>query len=609
MSSDLTDQLQDLNDHLEQGTRATAVYIGKMEQPFKPISESDNDRAHIDKNAPHHIRFCHANKDHQFLVDQILESSQGLTFEVFDDSQPAEGDESKKQRVEEDDEGNPVPPIQPNEGEVLPKFIVIPEVVREAKMYFFKVPRLGSYMAIRLEYQTCLFEEAFDAGFKDMMSMRDAQRLQDEHRAEFERDQAEAKAAAEANGETFKPETRKWEEFKAKPYLTQKVQFVCCLNTMGQDRKFTAEEKLFALRAVQKFRDRWEASERENLKSDIMRRIAQMDADKLYRETCAEADQAELESRVDAVVSAAQEGQEPLSDAQRETLAKRAKFTELTKGFYDPEGVIVHQKMLDNAKVEAPEAGDDDETTQKDDKPKYYPLVPEQWKRAVSDLRHCYIVKSPRVLQTLFYLLGYEREEICFRGTNALCIKKARELINESLFQRMGDYKPEGSRTGSFKEYQKLGFLKSNIKDFDEEKLWETNIVMSKVLQWIKMAIDIRVDDVVTRRDNAEFVRQERQSQLIKQADRQRKYAEELEEKKAAFEEAQAEAKEKFAEAPEELDEEGNPKQFETKFFDEIEFRVQFDLENEEVVVVEEPAEEIDRDFDLPYKPPVREEE
>lgn len=113
-----------------------------------------------------------------------------------------------------------MPPIQPNIGEVLPKFLVIPEVVREAKMYFYKVPRLGSYMAIRLEYQTCLFEEAFDAGFKDMMSMRDAKKLQDEHRAEFEKEQAEAKAAAEANGETFKPETRKWEEFKAKPYLT-----------------------------------------------------------------------------------------------------------------------------------------------------------------------------------------------------------------------------------------------------------------------------------------------------------------------------------------------------------------------------------------------------
>ena len=316
-----------------------------------------------------------------------------------------------------------------------------------------------------------------------MMSIRDTQKLQDEHRAEFEKEQAEAKAAAEASGETFKPETRKWEVFKPKPYLTQKVQFVCGLNTMGQDRKFTAEEKLFALRAVQKFRDRWEASERENLKSDIERRIAQMDADKLYRETCADADQAELETRIEAASSVVKEGQEPPTEAQKEVIAKRAKFTELTKGFYDPEGVIVHQKALDNAKVEASEAkSDDGDTTHRDDKPKYHACCPEQWKKAVSDLKYCYILKNPRVLQTLFYLLGYEREEICNRGTNALCMKKAKELINESLFQRMGNYKPEGPRTDGFKEYQKLSFLKSNIKDFDEEKLYETNIVMSKLL-------------------------------------------------------------------------------------------------------------------------------
>jgi hypothetical protein len=43
---------------------------------------------------------------------------------------------------------------------------------------------------------------------------------------------------------------------------------------MGQDRKFSAEEKLFALRTVQRYRDRWEQSERENLNADIARKIA-----------------------------------------------------------------------------------------------------------------------------------------------------------------------------------------------------------------------------------------------------------------------------------------------------------------------------------------------
>ena len=38
------------------------------------------------------------------------------------------------------------------EGENLPQYLTVPEVVREGKIHFFKVPRLGSYMAIRLEY-------------------------------------------------------------------------------------------------------------------------------------------------------------------------------------------------------------------------------------------------------------------------------------------------------------------------------------------------------------------------------------------------------------------------------------------------------------------------
>ncbi len=65
---------------------------------------------------------------------------------------------------------------------------------------------------------------------------------------------------------------------------------------------------------------------------------------------------------------------------------------------------------------------------------KFYPCHPEQWQKSFFELKKCHIIKSPRVLQTLFYLLGYTREEICERGTNALDFKLAKELINESLF-------------------------------------------------------------------------------------------------------------------------------------------------------------------------------
>jgi len=71
---------------------------------------------------------------------------------------------------------------------------VVPEVVRDPKVHFYKVPRLGSYMAIRLEYTTCLFEEAFDAGVLDLIEVNERLRIQEEERTNFERMEEERKA-------------------------------------------------------------------------------------------------------------------------------------------------------------------------------------------------------------------------------------------------------------------------------------------------------------------------------------------------------------------------------------------------------------------------------
>ena len=47
-------------------------------------------------------------------------------------------------------------------GAKTPRHIFVKEVVREPRIHFYNVPRLGSYLAIKLEYSACLSEEAFD---------------------------------------------------------------------------------------------------------------------------------------------------------------------------------------------------------------------------------------------------------------------------------------------------------------------------------------------------------------------------------------------------------------------------------------------------------------
>lgn len=53
---------------------------------------------------------------------------------------------------------------------------------------------------------------------------------------------------------------------------------------MGKDRKFDEAQKLTALRTVQMFRDRWEALEKENLESDVLKKLERQEYDKVYKE-------------------------------------------------------------------------------------------------------------------------------------------------------------------------------------------------------------------------------------------------------------------------------------------------------------------------------------
>lgn len=50
------------------------------------------------------------------------------------------------------------------------------------------------------------------------------------------------------------------------------------------------------------------------------------------------------------------------------------------------------------------------------------------------DLRNFNVIKFPRVLQSVCYLLGYTREEVCERDTNKLSFKKVREIIGNETY-------------------------------------------------------------------------------------------------------------------------------------------------------------------------------
>lgn len=134
--------------------------------------------------------------------------------------------------------------------EKLPKHLIVDECVRESRMHYYDVPKLGSYLAIKLEYESCLFEEAFDEAVVDHIAKETARNEQLKAKIEWEEQQNELKRDKEEAGEEFIEEVKEWDEIKENPFKTVKVQYVVCLNTMGQDRQYTDREKLFALRTI-----------------------------------------------------------------------------------------------------------------------------------------------------------------------------------------------------------------------------------------------------------------------------------------------------------------------------------------------------------------------
>lgn len=171
----------------------------------------------------------------------------------------------------------------------------------------------------------------------------------------------------------------------------------------------------------------------------------------------------------------------------------------------------------------------------------------------------------------------------------------------------MGNYNPLGRRDGAFKEYQKISFLKKNISDLDDEKVEEFCLVMGKVLKWIQMALEIRCEDVVNRRDTVEYIKQDREQAIKSDAERTKKYESEVAEKKQAFDEAQQAELAKEKESDEPAEDNGESKV--APQFDELEFKVEFELANPEIVIAAQCPEEVDNDYDLTYKPPVVDQE
>lgn len=156
------------------------------------------------------------------MVDKILTQDQGITYDLF-----REGDEPDKPVEEEEEEEGDEEEKKPKKEKVvvekLPKHLIVDECVREPRIHYYDVPKLGSYVAVKLEYNSCLFEEAFDEAVVDHIAKEAARAEQLKQKIEWEEAQNELKREKEEAGEEYIEEEKNWEDIQEKPFKTYKV--------------------------------------------------------------------------------------------------------------------------------------------------------------------------------------------------------------------------------------------------------------------------------------------------------------------------------------------------------------------------------------------------
>jgi hypothetical protein len=180
------DIMEQLCEYVKELTSATGVYIGELTTLRKPITDDDITVPPVDESAPQIIKYIATSEDHAFMKKLYLEASKGITFNAL---------KTKEDEVKEDDkevkEGDPPKKVITDEEKAKKQIIFVKEVLREEKMNYFVVPRLGSYLAIPLMHKSCLTDAILEAAINDFLLYK--QKLEDQEKAkkEFEEKVAE----------------------------------------------------------------------------------------------------------------------------------------------------------------------------------------------------------------------------------------------------------------------------------------------------------------------------------------------------------------------------------------------------------------------------------
>lgn len=89
------------------------------------------------------------------------------------------------------------------------------------------------------------------------------------------------------------------------------------------------------------------------------------------------------------------------------------------------------------------------------------------WGSTVKEIQAQNVIKMPRIVQAILFLLGYRREDVCEPNSNRLFWKSARQHLNSEFVQKMIEYQIRDQKSDAFTGYQTINFCEKLIADYN----------------------------------------------------------------------------------------------------------------------------------------------
>ena len=513
-------------------TKATGCYIGIYDQKRRPVKEDDDMDGHLDPSGTKVLRYIAWNDDHNFLDDQCLEPTEGVTFDLITKKAQGTTQENPPEKIEEQkNELNKENKEQNIEDDV--KQLLIEDVVNENRIKFFREPRLGCYLALDLTYKTSLSynsllsaiqctknyetaKEEQEARYKEwsekqeeintqIKELKEAKLKEEEAKKMAEEIEAKAKLAA-ANATSTENDPNKPPEEK-KEGASPNPQVMNFGNKRDNNQELAEN-----IENLEKQLTKWEEEPVKLQEYDKEDKNIYMCLDTLGQDRIFSEEEIKYIKKIGSTIK------QSLEQLEKNLLEKdrdiRIKFIENETNLKN-EDAYSDEKFEDNANTHVNQFYASDEFKSKgitDENAKIFEGDMERMKylkqlilegdclNILTTFKDFEFVEHIKIFQNLFYFAKINPLDINENKTNRLEWKKARKFW-ENIFPYIQSYDPIGPKPEQIKQIYKLNKIKENLESClqkrDEIKTYSQTLIM--LVDLILHIIKVRHDNIIDR--------------------------------------------------------------------------------------------------------------